>query len=216
MDIFVSGGTGYMGRRLVSALIARGHQVRVLARPGSEGRVPNGAGVIIGNPLDATSYSPQMRPGETLVHLVGTPHPSPAKAESFRRVDGPSIHAAVHAATTARAAHLVYVSVAHPAPVMKAYIEVRSAGERAIADAGLTATVLRPWYVLGPGHWWPVMLMPMYAAARLIPSLREGAERLGLVTIGQMIAALVAAVEHPPAPHTIHIVDVPAIRRGRG
>jgi uncharacterized protein YbjT (DUF2867 family) len=99
---------------------------------------------------------------------------------------------------------------------MHAYIEVRSAGERAIGQAGLTATILRPWYVLGPGHWWPVALLPIYAIAGLMPSLRDGATRLGLVTLPQMIAALVAAVEEPPPPGTRRIVDVPAIRRGAG
>ena len=95
---------------------------------------------------------------------------------------------------------------------MKAYIQVRMAGERAIAKAGLTATIIRPWYVLGPGHWWPAVLMPIYFLFGLIPSTREGARRLGLVTIDQMIRTLVAAVENPPAPRTIRIWNVPEIR----
>ena len=106
----------------------------------------------------------------------------------------------------------MYVSVAHPAPVMHAYIEARSAGEQAIADAGLTATIMRPWYVLGPGHRWPYLLIPMYAIARFIPSKRDAAQRLGLVTLRQMIDALVRAVEHPPPTGTIRIVEVPQIR----
>ena len=150
---------------------------------------------------------------DTLVHLVGTPHPSPSKAAEFQRVDLPSILASVEAARRARASHLVYVSVAHPAPIMEAYIEARSAGERAIADAGLTATILRPWYVLGPGHRWPYLLVPLYAIARLMPSKRESAERLGLVTLRQMVDALVRAVENPPPAGQIRIVEVPQIRK---
>jgi hypothetical protein len=96
---------------------------------------------------------------------------------------------------------------------MKAYIEARSAGESAIARARLTATVVRPWYVLGPGHWWPVVLLPAYGVCRLVPALRDGVERLGLVTIGQMVAALVEAVEMPPPTGTVRVVGVPDIRR---
>jgi uncharacterized protein YbjT (DUF2867 family) len=203
-----------MGQRLVPVLLGRGHRVRVLARAGSEARVPAGAETVPGNPLDAASYAALVHPSETLVHLVGTPHPSPAKAAEFNRVDLPSIEAAVQVALRAGLAHLVYVSVAHPAPVMKAYIEVRSRGEAAIRSARLTATVLRPWYVLGPGHWWPVALMPMYAMARAVPSLREGAQRLGLVTIDQMVGALLRAVENPPLPNTTRVVEVPEIRAG--
>ena len=168
---------------------------------------------VVGNALDAATFAPAVTAADTIVHLVGTPHPSPAKAAEFQRVDLPSIRASVDAATRAGAAHLVYVSVAHPAPVMHAYIAARSAGGRAIADAGLTATILRPWYVLGPGHRWPCLLLPFYAFARLVPSKRETARRLGLVTLRQMVNALVRAVEDPPVRGEIRIVEVPQIRR---
>jgi len=212
--VFVTGGTGYIGRRLIEALLARGHRVRALVRPESAGRVPAGAITVVGNALEASSFAAAVTPADTIVHLVGTPHPSPSKAAEFQRVDRPSILATVEAARRAGAAHLVYVSVAHPAPVMHAYIEARSAGERAIADAGLTATILRPWYVLGPGHRWPYLLIPFYAVARLIPSKRESARRLGLVTLPQMVNALVRAVENPPRPGQIRILEVPDIQSG--
>jgi uncharacterized protein YbjT (DUF2867 family) len=212
-DVFVTGGTGYVGQRLIPALVARGHRVRVLTRAVSAARVPDGAQPIVGDALDARSYGDALTSRDTLIHLVGTPHPSPAKAEEFRRVDLPSIEAAVAAASTAGVPHFVYVSVAHPAPIMRAYIEVRSAGERAIEAAGLTATILRPWYVLGPGHWWPVVLMPVYALMEAVPATRPGARRLGLVSISQMINALVHAVEAPPASRAVRVLTVPDIRR---
>jgi uncharacterized protein YbjT (DUF2867 family) len=210
--VFITGGTGYVGRRLVRALLELGHDVRVLTRPGSATRVPPGASAVVGDALDASSFQHQLRAGDTLVHLVGTPHPSPAKAAEFRKVDLPSILASVTAARHAGAAHVVYVSVAQPAPIMRAYIAVRAEGEAALAASGLAATVLRPWYVLGPGHWWPLALVPLYALARLLPATRSGAERLGLVRLDQMVSALVRAVEQPPAPGRIALVDVPGIR----
>jgi uncharacterized protein YbjT (DUF2867 family) len=213
-DVFVTGATGYIGRPLVTALVARGHRVRALVRPESVSRVSAGVTTVVGNALDAATFAAAVTPADTIVHLVGTPHPSPSKAAEFQRVDLASARASVTAARLVRAPHFVYVSVAHPAPVMHAYIEARSAGERAIAEAGLTATIVRPWYVLGPGHRWPVLLVPLYAIARLIPSRRQGAERLGLVTLQQMVDALVRAVETPPAPGTIRIVEVPGIRSG--
>jgi len=102
--------------------------------------------------------------------------------------------------------------VAQPAPIMKAYVAVRAAGERLIAEAGLDATVLRPWYVLGPGHWWPILLVPAYAIARIVPATRDGARRLGLVSVKQMVQALVAVVEDGPPAGAVRVLDVPAIR----
>jgi len=88
--------------------------------------------------------------------------------------------AAVSAARSAGVPHFGYVSVAHPAPMMQAYIIVRSECEAAIELAGLNTTILRPWYVLGPGHRWPYLLVPIYKVAEWIPQTRDGAQRLGL------------------------------------
>ena len=167
----------------------------------------------MGDALDAKSVATAIQPGDTLVHLVGTPHPNPSKAKEFQEVDLVAIRATVAAAQSKSVAHLVYVSVAQPAPVMRAFIEARAAGESMIRDARLTATVLRPWYILGPGHWWPIALIPFYKIAERLPSSRESAQRLGLVTIGEMVQALVIAVENPPGRGEVRIVDVPAIRR---
>jgi uncharacterized protein YbjT (DUF2867 family) len=150
---------------------------------------------------------------DTFVHLVGTPHPNPSKAKQFEDVDLVSIRAAVEAAASAGVGHLVYVSVAQPAPIMRAYIAVRQRGEQLIHDSGMNATVLRPWYVLGPGRRWPIVLAPAYAVLRRLPPTAVGARRLGLVTHAQMLAALVHAVEHPPAG--VRVVAVPEIAAAR-
>jgi uncharacterized protein YbjT (DUF2867 family) len=210
--VFVTGGTGYLGRRLIPRLLARGHRVRALARPGSEERLPSGCDVRTGNALDAATFASAVAPADTFVQLVGTPHPSPAKAKEFVAVDLASVAASAAAAGGAGVGHFVYVSVAHPAPVMHAYIAARTEGEARLAAAGLRATILRPWYVLGPGHRWAAALAPLYWMAERVPSSRDTARRLGLVNLAQMVAALVYAVEHPP--DATRVVEVPDIRRG--
>ena len=210
-DVFVTGGTGYMGRRLIRALAARGHAIRALVRSDSEGKLPYGCRAVIGDALDGNSYASEVPPSDTLVQLVGCPKPSPRKAQQFRDIDLRSGLAAVSAAKRAGIRHLVYVSVAHPAPIMQVYIQPRVEVEEAISAAGLSATILRPWYVLGPGHRWPYFILPVYWMMRLMPSKRETAQRLGLVSLRQMIGALVHAVENPL--EGIRIVDVPEIRK---
>ncbi len=186
--------------------------MRALARPGSERWLPAGIEVVLGDALRAETFAHAIAPADTVVQLVGTPRPSPLKAAEFQAVDLVSIGATVAAATRGSVRHLVYVSVAHPAPVMRAYIAVRQEGEARIRASGLPATLLRPWYVVGPGHWWPCVLYPLYALGEWLPATRAGARRLGLVTRGQLVTALVHAVEDPPAG--IRVVEVPAIRGG--
>lgn len=172
-EIFLTGGTGYIGRRLIPRLAIRGHRVRSLVRTGSESKLPSG---------DAASFAERVAPADTLVQLVGV-------------------------------AHFVYISVARPAPVMKAYQEARAEAEEALRSRGLNATILRPWYVLGPGHRWPTALLPFYAIAERIPSMRESARRLRPVPLESVLAALVQAVESPA--RGIRVVETSELRAAR-
>lgn len=212
--VFVSGGTGYLGRELIAELLRRKHEVCALARAGSEGKLPAGCSVVEGNALEQDAYLRYLRVGDTVVHLVGVAHPSPWKADEFQRVDVASVRAAVPAAAAAGVKHFVYVSVARPAPAMRAYIAARTTCESILRDSGLKATIVRPWYVLGPGHRWPYALIPIYWLLERVPSTREGARRLGLVTRAQMVRVLAQAVENPPSG--VRTVEVPEIRAGLG
>jgi len=207
-NIFLTGGTGYMGSRLASLLLRRGHKVRALVR-GKSPNLPAGCDAVSGDAL-SDSYAPQVAGTDTFIHLVGVAHPGPSKAAEFRSIDLKALQCAVRAASGAGVRHFVFVSVAHPSPVMKAYIAVREECEQIIGAGGMNATILRPWYVLGPGHRWPYALVPFYWMMERIPATRERALRLGLVTLPQMIQTMAAAVESPP--NGVRVLDVPAIR----
>ncbi len=106
--------------------------------------------------------------------------------------------------------HFIYLSVAHPAPLRKAYVAVRAECEQMIQDHGLNSTIVRPWYVLGPRHRWPYVLLPFYKLCEWLPFTRSAALRLGPVTLDQLILALVEGVESPA--QGTKIVEVPGIR----
>jgi len=211
--VFVTGGTGYMGTSLIPVLLERGHRVRALVRSGSTGKIPAGCEVISGNALDSKTYRQLIKPSDTFIHLVGVPHPSPAKAAQFRSIDLLAGREAITAAADLEVPHFIYLSVAHPAPMMKPYIAVRIECEELIRNRGLNATILRPWYVLGPGHRWPYALLPLYKVAEKLPFTSDGAQRLGLVTLEQMVLALAQAVESPT--QGVQIMGVPEIRQAQ-
>ena len=208
--IFITGGTGYIGSALLPILVARGHHVRALARPGSEDRLPGNVEAVVADPLETGAYAHHVPPSDTFVHLIGVAHRSPAEATKFWDVDFVAAQVALKSAVDAGVRHFVYLSVAQPAPVRKAHLAVRAGCEAAIRESKMPATFLRPWKALGPGHRWPYALLPLYWILEHLPLTREGASRMGLVTLTQMLHALVWAVENPPAG--VQILDVPGIR----
>jgi uncharacterized protein YbjT (DUF2867 family) len=139
-------------------------------------------------------------------------HPFSAKAGESRAIELASARGAVDACAELGVRHFIYLSIAHPAPirVMKDHIAVRTQCELMIRQRSLNSTILRPWYVLGPGRRWPYALLPFYKLCEWLPFTRAAALRLGLVTLDQLLLAMVEAVESPV--QGTRIADVPEIR----
>jgi len=210
-ELLVTGGTGFLGKALIAELVMRGHRVRALVREGSRGKLPAGCEAVVGDALKTEDIAHSLGTADTLVQLVGTPSPAPWRARQFRDVDAVSCRAALAAAKGSAVKHFVYLSVAQPAPMMHAYVEVRAACEQQIRASGIPATFVRPWYILGPGRRWPLVLLPLYWLLGLLPATRAGARRLGLIPLDEVVRAMIVAIEQPSGKTLI--LDRDAIAR---
>ncbi|MBL8512936.1 MAG: NmrA family NAD(P)-binding protein [Betaproteobacteria bacterium] len=221
--VFVSGGTGYLGAALIPALVDGGFRVRVLVRPQSRkramDRLPATVEFAEGDALDAHGIAYAAAGAGTFVQMVGVPHPSPSKARAFLDIDLAAAEAGLDAAVAAGVPHFVYVSVSQfpdgRIPAMRAYVRSRAAAEEKISQrvamGGLAATFVRPWYVLGPGHRWPLLLTPLMKLVALMPEQRGRIEKMGLVTRAAFTDAMLHAIAHPPPD--VHVIDVVGIRK---
>jgi uncharacterized protein YbjT (DUF2867 family) len=208
MNVFLTGATGYIGRHLIPELLGRGHTVRALVRPASAGKLAAGAEPVVGDALNAITFAHQIAPSDTFVQLVGVAHPSPAKAQEFQSVDLASIRESVRAVNGSTVRHFVYLSVAMPAPAMKAYVAVREEGERLVRETAIPATFIRPWYVLGPGHRWPYAVLPAYWLWSLFD--RDTSARLYPVKLARVVRAMADAIENPPGG--VRVIEAPEMR----
>ena len=211
--VFITGGTGYIGTRLIKALQRDGNfKIKALVRKESEKKLPPGCDIILGNALDATTYRDNIAPATIFVHLIGVAHPGPSKKQQFKNIDLVSIQQAVKAAAGAGIQHFVYLSVAmHSTKIMKDFQEVRAEGEAMLLQQNFISSFIQPWYVLGPGHWWPLLLRPVYFILKLIPSTRQAAKNLDTVTIGQIIKALIACIKEQTKENRVY--DVATIKQ---
>jgi uncharacterized protein YbjT (DUF2867 family) len=210
--VFVAGGTGYIGKRLIKILLNEGCEVTALAREQSVKKLPEGCKVVIGTPFDASSYAGSIPEDSVFVHLVGVAHPGPKKKEQFYSIDLASLKVSLEAAKQAKVKHFVYISVAQlPTEVMRDYQEARRRGEEAILASGLTCTFIRPWYVVGPGHYWPLLFLPVFKLLEVIPKTSEKAKALALVSLRQMLHTLYVTIINSPKEIN-NIVEIPDIK----
>jgi len=179
------------GERLIPRLLGRPHGTRS-ARPGSEASF-HPVCVNLGNALDHTTYVDQVAPADTFVQLVGVAHPVRRRAQ-FRSIDLVAGREAV-VQRSKRASSILSTSAwltrhGH-AGLHRSAQRMRSHDSRQRLKRYPS-----PWYVLGPAIA-GLRSHPFYWLFEKLPP-PEGARRLGLITLEQMIRTLVVAVDHPP------------------
>src|SRR5438128_8660301 len=87
--------------------------------------------------------------------------------------------------------------------------------ETIIRATAIPATFIRPWYVIGPGHYWPLLFQPIFKILEWIPSTSAKAKALHVVYLKQMLNALVHAVEHFPS-NGVDVIEISDIRSLNG
>ncbi|SEQ91754.1 NAD-dependent epimerase/dehydratase family protein [Natrinema salaciae] len=156
MHLLVTGGNGFIGRRLCDRAVADGHEVTSVARTGPPAQRHRGPWAADVTWLTADVFSPDtwrdaLRSVDCVVHAVGTISETPDAGVTFERTNGDSAIVAALEAERAGVDRFVYISsVAKPPLVGRAYITARRRAERAIADLDMAIVVPRFGPVYGP------------------------------------------------------------------
>lgn len=111
MKVFVTGGTGFLGRRIVERLLAAGHTVRVLARSAEKAEAVKalGAEVVLGDLGDVGAFKPALA-GTDVVVLAGARAISQGTWEDFVRENVAATERLIDESAAAGVTRIVYVS----------------------------------------------------------------------------------------------------------
>ena len=208
--IFVTGATGYIGVRLLNELNSHSFRLIALVRPGSENKIPASIEKIVANVFQPEEWMAKVPHQCIFIHLLGVSHPSLAWKKLFESIDLRAVQMVADVARNLQAKKFIYLSVAmEPGPIMKDFQEAKRKGEEYIKALHLPYVFIRPWYVLGPGRWWPYLLFPLFKLLQIIPATAKKAKALGFVSIQQMILSLKFIVSHPDdAPEIVEIDEI--------
>ena len=206
--IFITGATGYIGKRLMKQLVLQGYDITALVRKGSENRLPKGVRAIIADPFDASSFQQWIPKGATFIHLLGVSHASPRKKQTFTDIDLRSVKTAADAAMAANVSHFIYLSTAMAEHgVRKNHRAIRKQGEAYVLSKHLPCTFIRPWYVVGPGRYWPLCFLPVYGLAKTVPQWKQKAKGKEFIGINPLLRTITKAIETPPQKQRVFEVS---------
>lgn len=207
----VTGGTGFLGRYVVTALAAAGWRVRLLARRPPEH--PQLAGVpleaISGDLASRSALSALVEGAEIVIHVAGLIKGSSAAQFHSVNTEGTATLASVIARNNPRARVLLVSSLAAREPQLSPYAETKRAAEehlRAILGLRSEWTILRPGVIYGP---WDRETLAIFRAAalRILPRPRIAKARIALIHASDAAAAIVTLAARGPAGAVLELSD---------
>src|SRR4051794_10048438 len=189
--ILLSGATGYVGGRLLHALLERGAGVRCLARRPEAIPPQPGLEVVAGDALDADAVRRALEGVDVayyLIHAMGS-------SDSFERLDRRAATIFADAARDAGVRRIVYLGGLGAGTDLSPHLASRQEVGRLLAASGVETIEFRASIVVGSGSLsfemirslterLPVMLTPRWVRTRAQP-----------IAIEDVIAYLVAALD---------------------
>ena len=193
LRIAVTGGTGFVGTRLVAALQAASHEVRALTRRPQ----PDAGGVewVAGSLEEQAALNRLAAGADALIHVAGVIN---ADAVGFEAGNVRGTEAVLAAAKAAKVRRFVHVSsLAAREPELSRYGNSKARSEALVRDSGLDVAIVRPPAVYGPGDMETLELFRM-AKRGLILLPPEG--RLSLIHADDLARLLIALAGAKSAP----------------
>jgi len=222
LTILVTGGSGLVGSHVITALRARGHAVRALARPGAVGPVRDlGAFAVPGDVTDPETWQRAGGGGlEAIVHAAAIVQRPGTTFADYEAVNVGATRLAVETARATRARLVFVSSVAvyggssdyraaperrtedypfRPIAAADFYARTKRAAEevvRAAAERGdIVAIAVRPNVIYGERDRQFTPRLVRAVRARVVPLIGPGTNHLSCVYAGNLAGAIVAALE---------------------
>lgn len=195
--IALTGGTGFIGRHVVEALLRRGHRLQALTRrPEALGPTTEGLKAVAGSLEDGAALDRLVDGADSLIHLAGSVAAlHPVELEAVNR-DG-TARLARHAREAGIGRFVLVSSLAARTPTVSAYARSKREAEEAAAAALLGAaslSVIRPPAVYGPGDR---ATLPLFRGlARGFLPVPAGGGRFSLIharDLAELLAVLLEA-----------------------
>ena len=198
--VFVTGGTGFVGKAVIRALQAHGILVRCLVRAGSEADLKGFEAIerVPGDVLVPKGIAESMQGCRAVIHLVGIIREHPASGVVFERLHSQATANIVAAAQEAGVHRYLQMSALGVRPEARSrYHRTKWEAEESVRRSGLDWTIFRPSLIYGRGDGSVSMLAAMIRRLPVVPVLGDGRFRLQPVAVEQVAEGFARALDQP-------------------
>jgi uncharacterized protein YbjT (DUF2867 family) len=197
----VTGGTGFIGPKIVRALRTQDRAVRVLVRrPERAAQLAGwGAELATGDLTDPASLRAAMKGCTHVVHLVAILTGRPA---DFQRVMTQGTRDLVAAAKEEGVERFVLMSALGTSETSKdtiPYFNAKWAEEQEVVSSGLEFTIFRPSFVFGGDGGALPLFMKQVRYSPVVTVIGPGLQRSQPIWVGDVAEYFARAIDHPQA-----------------
>ncbi len=202
---FIAGGTGFIGRHLVSSLRERGLRAKCLVRSPAKSEICKKAGfdVVIGDITDRESLKGKLDNCDTVVHLVGIIEEK--EGISFEGVHVRGTENLVDEAKKAKVKHFFYQSALGAlSSSWSRYLKTKAEAEEIVRTSGILYTIFRPSLVFGDGDGFTSKLKDLIAFSPVVPVPGDGKTKFQPIYIGDLVKCFIKLFSSPlPVDRTV-------------
>ena len=194
MRVLVTGATGFVGGRLLPALLEAGHDVHALVRDTDRYRGPEAVELHEGDVLDVGSFEDALAGVDAAYYLIH----SMLAGEDFEERDRRAARNFVDAATAAGVDRLVYLGgLGETGDELSAHLRSRREVEYVLADGEPALTTLRASVIVGAGSVSFEMVTQLVKRLPVMISPRWVRTECQPIAIRDVLAYLVGLLDHP-------------------
>ena len=221
MRVAIIGGTGFVGGYLVEALLAAGHQPRLLVRPGSESKVSQAerCQLVTGSLSDAESIRKTVDQCDAVIYNAGILREIPRQGITFENIHYAGVVASVDAAVSAGVTRFILMSANGIYPPQTPYQDSKCRAEEYLQQSGLNYTIFRPSVIFGDPRGNMEIATQLYEdmVRQPIPAVgfhtgirpSTGAVMMSPVHVRDVADAFVGCIENPAAANKEFVLGGP-------
>ena len=200
MKIAIIGGTGFVGGYLVDALLAAGHSVSTLVRPGNERKLlSDSVRAVSGDLASPEALRETLEGCDAVVYNVGLLREFPRRGITFEQTQYQGVVDTIAAAKDAGVTRMLLMSAIGVKDPGTKYQSTKRRAELYAFESGLDVTVLRPSVIFGDPRGTMEFATQLYRdmVRPPIPAAGFAGVRMSPVHINDVADAFVAALRVP-------------------